>query len=154
METACENVTPPLHRLEYKLHPYVAYLIMPLFALANSGVRISGDIITTLFNPVSLGIILGLFLGKQIGIFTFSYLAVRLKFALFPKGASYRQIYGVACIGGIGFTMSLFVASLAFTNPALMDFAKLGILTGSLISGITGYLILRSGSRFNKNKVT
>jgi NhaA family Na+:H+ antiporter len=133
-----------LHKMEDKLHPYVTYFIMPLFAFANSGVIIGAAYFTHLFNPISLGIILGLVLGKQIGIILFSYLAVKLKFAELPHGINWRQIYGIGWLGGIGFTMSLFIGGLAFESSGLLlNEARIGIFTASLIAGIFGYLMLR-----------
>jgi NhaA family Na+:H+ antiporter len=121
----------------------VAFLIMPLFALANSGVPLSGVGLEALTNRISLGAGLGLFLGKQLGIFLFTVLAVRLRLAPIPGGASRGKLYGVAMIAGIGFTVALFIARLAFPEPRLLDQAKIGILLGSLASGVVGFLILR-----------
>ena len=143
MGQACLRVESPMHRLEHGLHPWVMFLIIPVFALANAGVQISGgNISETLFHPVSLGIILGLFAGKQLGITLFSWLAVRLGLAEMPEGVTWRHIYGTACLGGIGFTMSLFIANLGFPDSALLDVSKIGILIASLISGILGWIIL------------
>ena len=142
LETASENVQSPLARLEHGLHPWVAFFIMPVFALANAGVAMGGEIGATLTSPVTLGVVLGLFFGKQIGILLFSWLSVRLGLAALPGDASWRQIWGVSVLCGIGFTMSLFIASLAFSDPALLDSAKVGILAGSLISGVVGAALL------------
>jgi len=117
---------------------------MPLFAFANAGVSIGEGLTSSLVNPIGIGIILGLFVGKQIGIFSFSYLAVKLKLAAEPEGVSWKKIYAAAILAGIGFTMSLFIANLAFASPEMLDTAKVGILSGSLISGIVGFLILKS----------
>ncbi|HCY75026.1 MAG TPA: Na+/H+ antiporter NhaA [Ignavibacteriales bacterium] len=144
IENNCEKILTPLQRFEHGLHPWVSFFIMPVFALANAGVTISAGLGTSLTNPVSIGIILGLFLGKQIGIFSFSYFAVKLKFASEPEGVSKQKIYAASILSGIGFTMSLFIANLAFASPELLDTAKVGILTGSLISGIIGFIILKS----------
>lgn len=144
IENNCEKILTPLQRFEHGLHPWVSFFIMPVFALANAGVTIGSGFGSSLTNPVSIGIILGLFLGKQIGIFSFSYLAVKLKFASEPEGVSWKKIYAAAIISGIGFTMSLFIANLAFTSPELLDTAKVGVLSGSLISGIIGFVILKS----------
>lgn len=143
IENRCESVAAPSHRLEHKLHPYVAFVIMPLFAIANAGVKINGEILTSLLQPISLGVILGLFFGKSIGITFVSWLMIKLKFAVKPTNSRWSHLIGTAFLGGIGFTMSLFVASLAFKNPEFLDYAKLGILSGSLISALTGLLILR-----------
>ena len=118
---------------------------MPLFALANAGVSLSGNFIDALTHPVPLGIALGLIVGKQVGITLFSWLAVKTDLARLPEGVSWRQIYGASWLGGIGFTMSLFIANLAFGESSLLPLAKLGILSASLLAGIAGWLILRGG---------
>lgn len=140
LEVASENVGTPLARLEHGMHPWVAFFIMPVFALANAGVALGGEIELT--SPVTLGVILGLLLGKQLGILVFSWLSVRLGIAALPGGASWRQMWGLSLLCGIGFTMSLFIASLAFADPALLDNAKVGILAGSLLSGLLGAAVL------------
>ena len=144
IENNCEKILTPLQRFEHGLHPWVSFLIMPVFALANAGVTIGSGLTTAITHSVSIGIILGLFLGKQIGIFLFSYAAVKLKIASVPEGVSWKKIYAAAILAGIGFTMSLFIANLAFGNPELLDIAKVGILSGSLLSGIIGFIILKS----------
>lgn len=144
IENNCEKILTPLQRFEHGLHPWVSFFIMPLFAFANAGVSIGEGLTSSLVNPIGIGIILGLFVGKQIGIFSFSYLAVKLKLAAEPEGVSWKKIYAAAILAGIGFTMSLFIANLAFASPELLDTAKVGILSGSLISGIVGFLILKS----------
>jgi NhaA family Na+:H+ antiporter len=144
IENNCEKILTPLQRFEHGLHPWVSFFIMPVFALANAGVTIGSGLTSALTNPVSIGIILGLFLGKQIGIFSFSYLAVKLKLASEPEGVSWMKIYAAAILAGIGFTMSLFIANLAFGSPELLNISKVGILTGSLLSGIVGFIILKS----------
>ena len=149
LETACEQVETPLQRLEHNLHPWVTFLIMPIFALANAGVSLQGDLIAAWTNPVSVGIVAGLVIGKQIGITLSSWLAVKIGLAVLPPGISWRQIYGVSWLGGIGFTMSLFIASLAFGESALLTSAKLGVLTASLIAGITGWILLQSVNHSN-----
>ena len=147
IESSCEKILTPLQRFEHSLHPWVSFFIIPVFALANAGVTIADlDILSALLSPVSLGIILGLFIGKQMGIFAFSFLAVKLKFATLPEGVNWKNLYGAAILAGIGFTMSLFIASLAFTDPALLDLAKIGILSGSLLSGIAGFMFLKTSS--------
>ncbi len=134
--------TSPLHRLEHLLHPYVAYLIMPLFAFFNAGVALSG----TGFGAVSLGVFLGLLLGKPAGILLFSFLAVALGLAELPRGASWGGILAVGLVAGIGFTMALFIAGLAFP-PQLLDEAKIGVLSASLTAAVIGGALLwRSGS--------
>jgi NhaA family Na+:H+ antiporter len=137
-----------LEQLEHDLHPAVAYGILPLFAFANTGISFEGLTIDSLFQSVTLGIAAGLFVGNQLGVFGFSLLAIKLGIARLPSGASWLQMYGVAALCGIGFTMSLFISSLAFeqggVGMAVDD--RLGILVGSLASGILGYAILRVAS--------
>ena len=135
----------PASRLEHDLHLPVALLVIPLFALANAGIAIDFNSMgSTLMEPVSMGIIAGLILGKVIGIFGMAWLAIKLKIATLPKGSTMKQIFGVAFLGGIGFTMSIFVADLAFINtPELIFQAKVGILVASLFAGMFGYFWLR-----------
>jgi NhaA family Na+:H+ antiporter len=142
IEKYCEKVLTPLQRLEHLLHPWVTFLIIPVFALSNAGVSLSDVSTENLFNPISLGIFLGLFFGKQLGIFLFSYFAIKLKLANMLENVSYGKIYGAAILCGIGFTMSLFIANLAFESNALLNVSKIGILGGSLFSGIIGYFVL------------
>ena len=161
LENACELAATPLQRMEHALHPWVSFFIMPVFALANAGVALDGRLASALVAPVSLGVIAGLVLGKQIGITLFSWLAVRTGFAALPEQVTWRQIYGVAWLGGIGFTMSLFIANLAFGDGSSLSEAKLAILTASLVAGVTGWLLLRrvpapaqnSKSQNSKSKV-
>ncbi len=148
IEHAVEGVGVPLSRLEHSLQPLVAFFIMPLFALANAGVAVKGDIWTQLGHPVSLGIILGLVIGKQTGILGGSYAAVRSGFSEKPVGAGWLQIYGTGWLGGIGFTMALFIAGLVFEGTDLLDTAKTAILTASALSGVVGWAILRLLPRF------
>ncbi len=132
--------------MEHDLHYWVAFMILPLFAFVNAGVDLKGISIEEMFGPVPLGIMLGLFIGKQIGVFGFSWIAIRLKLASLPEGSSWRQLYGVAILTGVGFTMSLFVNSLAYNDSQVYYFAdKLAILLGSFLSGIVGYLVLKGG---------
>ena len=134
-----------LENLEHDLHPSVAYVILPLFAFANSGISFEGISLATLLHPVPLGIAAGLFIGNQTGVFGLSWLAIRLGLASLPDKASWYQLYGVSLLCGIGFTMSLFISSLAFEQGGagfIVD-DRLGILMGSLVSGISGYLTLR-----------
>lgn len=144
IENNCEKILTPLQRFEHDLHPWVSFFIMPVFALANAGVTIGSGLSSALTHPVSIGIILGLFIGKQIGIFSFSYLAVKLKLAAEPEGVSWMKIYAASILAGIGFTMSLFIANLAFNSPELLNISKVGILSGSLLSGIIGFVVLKS----------
>ncbi len=133
----------PLQRMEHKLHDWVAYVIMPVFALSNAGVTVSTD--TALNMNLILGIALALIVGKAVGIFLMSNLALRLGISKLPEGVSNMQILGVSFLAGVGFTMSIFIANLAFKdNPALLDSAKVGILIGSLIAGLAGFLLLRA----------
>ena len=148
IESSCQKALTPLQRFEHGLHPWVSFLIIPIFALANAGVTLSGlNIFEALFSKISLGIILGLFIGKQIGIFGFSFLAVKLKLASLPQGVNWKNLYGAGILAGIGFTMSLFIASLAFNDPELLDLSKIGVLTGSVFSGILGFLFLKTSSK-------
>jgi len=145
IEESCKKILTPLQRFEHGLHPWVAFFIIPVFALANAGVTLAGlDIFNALFSPISLGIIIGLFIGKQVGIFAFSFFAVKMKFASLPGGVNWKNLYGAGVLAGIGFTMSLFIAGLAFSDPALLDLSKIGVLTGSLLSGIVGYIYLKT----------
>lgn len=145
LETASDLAQTPLQRLEHSLQPWVTLGIMPLFALANAGVSLTGDMVGALTHPVPLGIALGLILGKQLGITGLSWLAVQAGLARLPEGVTWRQIYGVSWLGGVGFTMSLFIAGLAFGESQLLPLAKLGVLSASLLAGVAGWLILRGG---------
>jgi NhaA family Na+:H+ antiporter len=141
---APDSAVSPLHRLEHLLQPWVAYMIVPLFGFANAGISLAGLSLADLLAPVPLGIAAGLFLGKQIGVFSTIRLAVRMGIAQPPGGASWLQVYGVALLCGIGFTMSLFIAMLAFAGQEqLLGEAKLGIVAGSILSGLAGFLVLR-----------
>jgi Na+:H+ antiporter, NhaA family len=132
-----------LHRLEHALVKPVAFLIVPIFGFANAGVSLAGISFAALAAPLPLGIAMGLFLGKQLGIFSSVWIAVKLGIAARPAHASWLQVYGVALLCGIGFTMSLFIGGLAFTGPDQADDVKIGVLMGSLLSAILGYLVLR-----------
>lgn len=142
LENAAEDVETPLARLEHSLHPWVAYAIMPVFALANAGLRLDGDLAAAASSPIAIGIALGLFFGKQIGVFGAAWIAVKLGLASLPAGVNWRAIWGASLLAGIGFTMSLFIAGLAFTTPALLAQAKLGIIAGSIAAGIAGWAVL------------
>ena len=132
-----------LLKLEHALSPYVAFGIMPLFALANAGVDLKGISFNSLLAPVPLGILCGLFFGKQIGVFLFSFISVKLKFAEMPTNSNWIKFYGVGVLTGIGFTMSLFVGNLAFAdNLDVMDGVKIGVLSGSFLSAAVGYFML------------
>jgi NhaA family Na+:H+ antiporter len=128
--------------LEHALHPVQVWLILPLFALANADVRIDSHILEALANPISLGIILGLVLGKPLGITVLSWLVVKSGRGNLPEGVNWMQVVGAGCLAGIGFTMSLFIADLAWTDEALIANAKIGILAASLLSGIIGFVLL------------
>ncbi len=146
IEERLEDVEPPLNRFLHLWHGYVAFGIVPLFALANSGISLEGMGLEQLFSPLALGVIAGLFVGKQLGISLFSWAAIKLGISPAPSGSSQFQIHGVATVAGIGFTVALFVAGLAFANePELLREAKLGILLGSLLSALVGYALLRFG---------
>jgi NhaA family Na+:H+ antiporter len=136
-----------LQRMEHGLHPWVAFFIMPLFALANSGISIGADFFDTVINPVSIGVSAGLVIGKCLGIFLFTWLMVQLGLSRLPSGASWTHILGMALLGGIGFTMSLFISGLAFKEAILVDQAKYGILIGSVVAGLLGSVVLRNGSK-------
>ncbi|RMD92976.1 MAG: Na+/H+ antiporter NhaA [Alphaproteobacteria bacterium] len=133
----------PLHALEHALAPYVLWFVIPVFAFANAGVMLSGLSVSDLLAPLPLGIAVGLVAGKQIGVFATVWAMVRLGFARMPAGAGWLHVYGVACLAGIGFTMSLFIGSLSFSDPALMNAVRLGVLSGSALSAVLGLAALR-----------
>lgn len=137
----------PLHALEHGLTPYVLFLIVPIFAFANAGVVLKGLTLNDLFSDLPLGIAGGLVIGKQVGVFGITYLMVRLGAARLPHGVTWMHIYGLACLAGIGFTMSLFIGGLSFDDQAHMNAVRLGVLAGSGISAILGYVALRLTSR-------
>lgn len=147
----------PLKDLEHDLHSAVAFIVLPVFAFANAGINLSGVGMEQVLHPVPLGIAAGLFIGKQVGIFGFCWLAIQLKMSSLPKGMSWGSLYGTAALCGVGFTMSLFIGSLAFeeTNINILFDERLGIIIGSLASGIVGYLILNVslGKRAPENKI-
>jgi NhaA family Na+:H+ antiporter len=137
-----------LVKIEHAISPYVAFIIMPLFAFANAGVNLEGLSFSSLLAPVPLGIMSGLFFGKQIGVLLFSYISIKFKFAEAPNNSNWLSIYGVSILTGIGFTMSLFVGNLAFMeNIQYIDGVKIGVLTGSLLSTVFGYLLLLISSK-------
>ena len=142
LERSVEQVQSPLLRWEHGLHPWVTFLVMPLFALANAGIVFHGNVSASLLQPIPLGVVLGLFLGKPIGITFASWMAVRLRLGTLPDGISWRQLHAASWLGGIGFTMSIFVAGLAFRDEAPLNLAKLGIFTASLLAGIAGSVLL------------
>lgn len=137
-----DDPTSPLHRLEQALHKPVAFLIVPLFGFANAGLSFAGITPAAILDPVPLGVALGLFIGKQVGIFLTALAIIRLGWADMPKYASLGQLYGVSALCGIGFTMSLFIGNLAFASPHLIDETKIGVLLGSIISALLGIVVL------------
>jgi NhaA family Na+:H+ antiporter len=138
----------PLHRLEHGLQPWVTFLVLPIFGLANAGVAFAGLGADALFHPVTLGVALGLFIGKQVGIFACVRLVVALGLAERPHRANWMHVYGVAILCGIGFTMSLFIGLLAFASPELQNETKIGVLVGSAMSAVLGFVVLRfAGSK-------
>lgn len=148
---ACDDAESPLHKLEHALAPWVAYLVVPVFGFANAGVSLAGMSPAILLAPLPLGIAAGLFLGKQVGIFGSIWLAAKLRFAAPPGGATWLQLYAVAMLCGIGFTMSLFIGGLAFPgNEELVDEVKIGVLAGSILSAVIGYTILRFAPRWRE----
>ena len=151
IEEKLEELEAPLQRFIHWLHPYVAFFVMPVFALVNSGVSLRGSGPETFIAPVALGTALGLFVGKQVGIFGFTVLAVKLGLSPMPGGSSRGQLYGVSMVAGIGFTVALFIATLAYpATPALLAEAKIGILVGSLAAGVLGALVIALSSAPSK----
>lgn len=145
IEKTTKNAQTPLKRLEDRLHPWVTYFIMPIFALANAGVVLQSNFLSSYSDTVTLGVMAGLIIGKPIGITLFSYLSVKFGIAQLPEKENWRSIFSAGCLAGIGFTMSIFITGLAFTDSGAIDLSKIGILSASLLSGIIGYLLLRSG---------
>lgn len=133
----------PLRHLEHILHPWVAFLVLPVFAFANAGVNFSGMSFASLLEPLPLGIALGLFVGKQIGVFGACYLMIKTGLAKMPEGANWGMLYGVSLLCGIGFTMSLFIGGLAFDDAGHATAIRLGVLAGSLVSGTMGYFVIK-----------
>lgn len=151
---ARDNAKSMSYTIEHGLHPWIAFFVLPLFAFANAGVSLTGTSVDELFTSVSLGIIAGLFIGKQLGIFTVCWLAVKLKLCQLPKNANWGQLYGVCLLCGVGFTMSLFIGSLAFEEQGLsyQTQVKVGVLVGSLFSAVAGALMIRySSKKLNKS---
>lgn len=143
LEEMCEAVQSPLHRIEHALQGWVSFAILPVFALVNAGVVIDTSSLSHLLTPVGMGIVFGLFIGKQVGITAAVWGLVRLKWAVLPNNVSLLHIYSISVICGIGFTMALFVANLAFVTPIELNISKLSIITGSLLSTIVGLILLR-----------
>jgi NhaA family Na+:H+ antiporter len=144
LEATVQHAEAPLQRMEHTLHPWVAFCVMPIFALANAGVALDSGFSAAFTHPISLGVAAGLVIGKQLGITSFVWLAVKARLADLPGGVTWRQIYGASWLAGIGFTMSLFIAGLAFGDSAALSLAKVGILSASLIAGVVGWAILRN----------
>lgn len=143
LQRSAQEIQAPLQRLNYALHPLTTFGIIPLFALANAGVTLPPEnVFVLLWQPVSLGVVVGLVLGKQLGITLFAWLAVKLGWADLPEAVSWPQLYGVSWLGGIGFTMSLFISGLAFREPEPLAHAKLAILIASLVAGVVGFLFI------------
>jgi NhaA family Na+:H+ antiporter len=139
-----DEAQSPLLRLEQRLSPWVAFVVMPIFGFANAGVSLAGVSLSNLLDPVPLGVAAGLLLGKQIGVFTFALVAIKTGLAQMPTHSSWRQVYGVALLCGIGFTMSLFIGNLAFPGAQLLiDEVKVGVLAGSTLAALAGILVLR-----------
>lgn len=141
----------PLHSLEHSLTPWVYFAIVPIFAFANAGVVLAGLSLSDFLAPVPLGIALGLIIGKQIGVFGLTWIVVKMGWAQLPHGANWAHIYGVACLAGIGFTMSLFIGGLSYSDPELINQVRLGVLSGSLVSAIVGYTVLMMASAEKKD---
>ena len=137
-----DQAQTPLQKLEHAMHPITAFFILPIFALSNAGVHIDGSIVAMLLHPISLGIMAGLVLGKFLGISLLSHLMVALKISALPNGITWKQIYGVAFLAGIGFTMSMFISDLAFVSAEYKQIAKVGIMAASVVSGVLGMAIL------------
>ncbi|EPN58970.1 pH-dependent sodium/proton antiporter, partial [Pseudomonas syringae pv. actinidiae ICMP 18807] len=145
-----EEACSPLLFLEEKMHYWVAFAVVPIFGFANAGVSLSGITLANLIDPVPLGVALGLFVGKQIGVFLAAVLAIRAGLAVLPEGSNWVQLYGVAILCGIGFTMSLFIGNLAFPGSQhLIDEVKVGVLIGSGLAAVAGIVLLRS--RFSRH---
>lgn len=143
VENTTKEAMPPLQRLEHNMHPMVTFLIIPIFALANAGVMLSIDFEQLFSTNVTLGVILGLLVGKVVGIVGFTLLLIKLKVAPFPSGMNIRNLFGLALLGAIGFTMSLFITSLAFSTEEYITQAKIGIFVASIIGGVLGYILLK-----------
>jgi NhaA family Na+:H+ antiporter len=142
MEQVTEKATAPLQELEHTLMPFVTFLIMPIFALANAGVVIAEDFGAVITNSIAVGIVAGLVIGKPLGIFVFAWLSVKLKVAELPEGVTFTQIGAVGMLAGVGFTMALFISTLAWTDESIIETAKTGVLIGSLISALIGSFLL------------
>ncbi|MDP2723817.1 MAG: Na+/H+ antiporter NhaA [Bacteroidales bacterium] len=147
IEELNDKAHTPLQKLEHAMHPLTTYFILPLFALSNAGVHIEGSVLDLVFHPISLGIVVGLLFGKFLGISIFSHLVVRLGWATLPQGVTWQQMYGVALLAGIGFTMSMFIADLAFVPEEYKQIAKVGIMTASVVAAFAGMALLIFATR-------
>ncbi|MBA5628242.1 Na+/H+ antiporter NhaA [Moheibacter lacus] len=148
VKKATDHATPPLQKLEHAMHPFVTFVIIPIFALANASVSLIDIEFDQIFETnVALGVALGLLIGKVVGVVGFTWLAVKMKIAVFPDGMNLRNLFGLGLLASIGFTMSLFITSLAFRHPEYMTQAKIGIFTASIVGGILGYWVLSRESR-------
>jgi NhaA family Na+:H+ antiporter len=141
------KVIPPLQRLEHAMHPFVTFVIIPIFAIANAGVSLDIDTELLFSNNIAIGVALGLLVGKVVGVVGFTFGMVKLKIAPFPSGMNLKNLFGLGLLASIGFTMSLFITSLAFTHEEYMVQSKIGIFTASLIGGILGYIVLKKASK-------
>lgn len=150
IERASEEAQMPLERLEHSLHPWVSYFIMPIFALANAGIPLGAGVEQAMGSPIAWGVFAGLVIGKPIGIFAMSWIAVKTNLAALPKGVGWRHIAGVGMLGGVGFTMALFIAELALTTPEKLVVAKMGIMAASLVAGVIGFLLLKKAGRVRR----
>jgi NhaA family Na+:H+ antiporter len=142
LEAIAERMQTPAQRMEHSVTPWATYLVLPLFALANAGVALSGNVLEALSSPVSLGIIAGLVLGKSLGLTLFSWLAIKVGLAVMPSRVTWPQLFSATWLAGIGFTMSLFITNSAFDNPSLLATAKISILLASLLSATIGVALL------------
>lgn len=147
IEKLSQDAHTPLQKLEHALHPITAFIILPIFALANAGIQMEGDVLVLVFHPISIGIIIGLVLGKLIGISLFTYILIRFNWASLPEGTNFRHIIGAGLMAGIGFTMSIFISDLAFTEPEYIQIAKVGIFTASIVSAILGMIVISRASK-------
>lgn len=150
MSSVSQQAQPPLQKLEHGMHPLVSFIVMPIFAFTNAGVTLEGNFVDLLFSPVTLGVILGLLVGKIVGVFGVTFTLIKLKIAKLPEGMNYFHLLGAAILAGIGFTMSLFISGLAFTNPDYDMEAKIGILIATLIAGLSGYITIKKANAYGK----
>lgn len=150
IERVSEEAQMPLERMEHNLHPWVSYFIMPVFALANAGVPLGSGVQQASGNPIAWGVFLGLVVGKPLGIFLMSWLAVRANIGVLPQGVGWRHVLGVGMLGGVGFTMALFIAELALGTGENLVIAKMGIMAASVVAGVLGFMLLRKQGRVRR----